>query len=490
MTLSADLRRNEAFYLNLDRFEGVAFFSDHGSVTYAELEKRVSTRAAELQESCEGCLAALCFETNIDAVVNYLAALRSETLLLVIDPDLPLAQQEALYAKLGVSVALARLAIVPVAHKPFTHKLQKSSEMLHYAALLLSTSGSSGSPKSVMLSQQNLLANTKSILSYLPIRSDDCAITTLPLHYSFGLSVLNTHLAVGASMVLTAQPMMSREFWQQVQEHRVSSLSGVPFHFEMLKMLRLERMELPSIRYLAQAGGRLDPKLVSHFATVAKQQSWQFFVMYGQTEATARMAYVPPEKIQQHPDVIGQAIPGGRFEIHELEHQDVNSESVITELEREGELWYFGDNVMLGYAEQPSDWQKGHFPSNSLATGDLACYTEPGMVKITGRLSRFIKIRGKRIQLDHLEQQLSSFGGNVYCSGQDDALYVALVGKTHRLAEQISGVLRSELLLHPKLFNVVQLESIPILSSGKVDYVKLLALCEASAIASKNEGGE
>ncbi|WP_113907264.1 AMP-binding protein [Aliidiomarina celeris] len=490
MTLSADLRRNEAFYLNLDRFEGVAFYSDCGSITYAELEKRVSVQAMELQDACEDCLAALCFETSIDAVVNYLAALRSETPLLVIDPDLPVAQQEALYAKLGVSVALAGLAIVPVARWPFKHKLQKSSEKLHYAAVLLSTSGSSGSPKSVMLSRQNLLANTDSILRYLPIRSDDCAITTLPLHYSFGLSVLNTHLAVGARMVLTTHPMMSREFWQQVREHQVSSLSGVPFHFEMLKMLRLERMELPAIRYLTQAGGRLDPKLVSHFANVAEQQDWQFYVMYGQTEATARMAYVPHDQIQHYPDIIGQAIPGGRFEIHDFELADVNSESVITEPLREGELWYFGDNVMLGYAEQPSDWQQGHFPRKSLATGDIACYTEQGMVKITGRLSRFIKVRGKRVQLDHLEQQLSALGSKVYCCGNDDVLFVAHVNEEHGLSEQISSVLRAELLLHPTLFNVVQLETLPTLSSGKVDYVKLLAICQQSNLAANKEAGE
>ena len=268
---------------------------------------------------------------------------------------------------------------------------------------------------------------------------------------------------------MTDHPMMSKEFWHQVREFKVTSLSGVPFHFQMLQMLRVERMELTALRYLAQAGGKLSAESVRHFANIANERGWQLFVMYGQTEATARMGFVPPELIAKNPDCIGQAIPGGKFEIHSVE-----SDELISEANQEGELWYYGDNVMLGYAEQAADWQRGMLPHKALATGDLAMWNERGLVQITGRLSRFIKIRGKRVQLDHVERQLQKLEPQIHCCGKDEMLYIV---NAHN-ENEVTVYLREGLHLHPSLFALVQVETLPLLSSGKLDQKALLQLCE------------
>lgn len=469
--LTANSPTTSPFYSNLARHQGTALISEQETLSYAALEARVKTAEQQFKQqyiTADGhvALLALCFSSSIEAVVIYLAALRIQLPVLLVDPELATHAKQTMYQQLGVGFEYNQQGLQQItanSHKQTTNKV----------ALLLSTSGSSGSPKAVMLTAKNLNANTESIIQYLPMQASDVAITTLPLHYSYGLSVLNTHLAVGAALILTEQPLMSREFWQKVKNHQVTSLSGVPFHYQMLQMLRLERMELPAMRYLTQAGGKLNIQLVEHFSKLAKNKGWNFFVMYGQTEATARMAYVPADLIQQHPDVIGQAIPGGRFEIRDLETQ-----ALIQIPEQEGELYYFGDNVSLGYAHTQKDWLQPPAENNSLPTGDLACWTEEGLVKITGRLSRFVKIRGKRLQLDHLEQQLKDLGAEVYCCGQDDQLFfVYLNTNTQKTKEQISHLATAEMNLHPSLWQALQVEAIPYLTSGKVNYSALLEHC-------------
>lgn len=496
--------QDDAFFLNLGRHVGTAFIVDDQPISYQVLERQVQNMATYLEQACkneqgEAALMALPFTTSFAAVVFYLAALRAQIPVLVVDPNLNTGLKDNLYQQLGVGFAVNSQAELeffitqsikqPAKHslkhstepplEPFLERLQAQPPLragAGQAALLVSTSGSSGSPKAVMLSTTNLQANCQSILSYLPMQASDVAITSLPFHYSFGLSILHSHLAIGACLVLTDHSLLAREFWQLVKQHQVTSLSGVPFHYQMLQRLRIERMELPHLRYLTQAGGKLDPHSVAFFAQLAQERHWQFFVMYGQTEATARIAYVPAELIAEHTDVIGQAIPNGQLKIKHLISQEW-----ITNSEEEGELWYFGDNIMLGYAEQAADWQQARLPLSALATGDLACWTSAGLVKITGRMSRFIKIRGKRLQLDHIEQTLANRGFKVYCCGQDEQLFFAFSASAAEKPGYQKGIQElaaDELALHPSLWAQVTVAAIPYLGNGKVNYAELLRLCQ------------
>jgi len=163
-------------------------------------------------------------------------------------------------------------------------------------AILLSSSGSTGSPKLIRISYKNLLSNAISISNYLNLNSDEIAITNLPMNYSYGLSIINSHLYVGAKIVVTEKSVIQRDFWELVKINNVTSLSGVPYTYEILKKLKFFKMDLPSIKYMTQAGGKLSNSIIEEFANHCRNKNIDFFVMYGQTEGTARLSYLNPNK--------------------------------------------------------------------------------------------------------------------------------------------------------------------------------------------------
>ena len=286
-------------------------------------------------------------------------------------------------------------------------------------ALLLTTSGSTGSPKFVRQSYANIRANTDSIVEYLHLDATERPITTLPMNYTYGLSILNTHLDVGAQILLTDKSLMQREFWNLFREGEATSFGGVPYTYEMLKRLRFFRMDLPSLRTMTQAGGKLLPELHREFAGYAQETGREFVVMYGQCEATARMAWLPPAHSLDKVGCMGIAIPGGRFEL--LDGDD----SVIDVPGKTGELVYYGKNVTLGYATCGEDLAKGDENHGRLVTGDMAQVDEDGFFTIVGRKKRFLKIFGNRVNLDYAERLLrAEFQTEAVCGGRDDNLYI------------------------------------------------------------------
>ena len=330
-------------------------------------------------------------------------------------------------------------------------------------AVLLSTSGSTGSPKLVRLSHRNILANALSIADYLNLGQEDRAITNLPLHYSYGLSILNSHWAAGGSIVLHEGSVAAREFMARVETHGVTGLGGVPYTYELLEQAGMRgRAPPPGLRAMTQAGGRLEPALVSDFARYSRANEIDFFVMYGQTEATARMAYLPPALTLEHSDAIGIAIPGGRFEVR---GEDGNS---APEGES-GELFYAGPNVMMGYAERREELALGPGP-DILATGDLAV-EEGGLFRIVGRKSRFVKIAGQRIAFGDLERLLSEAGIAAVVTGDDSVVAIAITDGSDpaRVREMVAENCR----LPVSMIAAAQIAELPRLSSGKVDYTGL-----------------
>ena len=334
-------------------------------------------------------------------------------------------------------------------------------------ALLMTTSGSTGSPKLVRLSYENILANTKSIIEYLGIDEEERSITNLPMHYVYGLSIINTHLFAGASLVVTDKTLFQKEFWQLFKKYEVTNMGGVPYTYEMLNRLRFFRMELPALQTLTQAGGKLDPELHRKFAEYAEQQGKKFVVMYGAAEATARMGYLPAEESLRKCGSMGKAIPGGRFELVDEDG------SVITEPARVGELIYYGANVSMGYALSGEDLCKGDEHRGRLATGDLARFDEDGIYTIVGRKKRFLKIFGKRTNLQEVEhilrQQFDLM--ELACAGRDDHLVIFLTGQLH--ANEVIPYLSEKLSLHPSAFAVKVIPEIPKNAAGKTIYREL-----------------
>lgn len=333
-------------------------------------------------------------------------------------------------------------------------------------AVLLSTSGSTGSAKCVRLSAANIAANATSIVEYLSIHPDERGVVNLPTHYSYGLSIVNSHLIAGATLLLTERSVVDPIFWDFCEEHGATSFAGVPHSYDLLRRIDLASKAPSTLRYFTQAGGRLPPDSVVHFERLARENGWRFYVMYGQTEATARMAYLPPELLADNLDCIGRAIPGGRFALTDAGGEPISGAG------EPGELVYEGPNVMMGYATSPGDLARDPGPS-VLPTGDLAERTAEGLYRITGRLSRFIKIFGNRIGLDDVERLL---GGEAYpaiATGIDDRLLV--VTRDPQAVGTIAALLRERLKLPPDYFEVRLVDEYPLLASGKIDYASLKA---------------
>ena len=338
--------------------------------------------------------------------------------------------------------------------------------LLPELALLLTTSGSTGSPKFVRQSYENIRANTNSIVEYLHLDSAERPITTLPMNYTYGLSILNTHLDVGAKILLTDKSLMQREFWNLFREGEATSFGGVPYTYEMLKRLRFFRMDLPSLRTMTQAGGRLLPELHQEFAEYAARTGREFVVMYGQCEATARMAWLPPARSLEKVGSMGVPIPGGRFELLDADG------TVIDEPDRTGELVYYGKNVTLGYAACAADLIKGDENGGRLATGDMAQRDVDGFYTIVGRKKRFLKIFGNRVNLDDAERLLrGEFRIEAVCGGRDDNLYI-FAEDSARL-EEMRRWLAGKTGLPPSAIRAVHIEKIPHNEAGKILYKEL-----------------
>lgn len=334
-------------------------------------------------------------------------------------------------------------------------------------ALLLTTSGSTGSPKLVRQSYRNIESNTQSIVSYLQLDASERPVTTLPMNYTYGLSIINTHLYAGATLLLTDKNLLHEEFWQFFREQGATSFGGVPYTYEILDKLDMEHMELPTLRTMTQAGGKLSLRLHWKFAEYAQKRQIKFVVMYGQTEATARMAYLPPEMSLQKYGSMGIAVPGGRFELMDPDGHLISETDVV------GELVYYGENVTLGYASRQEDLCLGDERGGRLVTGDMAWRDADGYYYIAGRKKRFLKIFGNRVSLDECEQMLRAAfaGADCACIGNDERMHIFITQDLH--PEQVKKYLSERTKLHLSAFRVHVTDRIPKNDAGKTLYNEL-----------------
>ena len=337
-------------------------------------------------------------------------------------------------------------------------------------ALLLTTSGSTGSPKLVRQSYGNIRANTESIVEYLRLDETERPITTLPMSYTYGLSIINSHLWAGASIIITKKTLIQKEFWQQFKDFGATSFGGVPYIYEMLDKLRFFHMELPSLRTMTQAGGKLSPELHRKFAEYAEANGKKFVVMYGQTEATARMSYLPAERSLEKYGSMGIAIPGGEFSLIDVDGREISEPNTI------GELVYKGANVMLGYAESGADLGKGDEQNGVLVTGDMAKRDLDGYYYIVGRKKRFLKIFGSRVNLDETEQMLKAAFPDCECAcgGIDDRMTVFVTDAED--SADIINYLADKTGLNRVAFKITPVPAIPRNDAGKILYSELSEL--------------
>jgi len=427
--------------------------ADGRTVSYRDLAARVDELRDALGPTRR--LVVISGSNTLEMLSAYLAALAGHH-------PVMLAGSDASYSALVESYDPDATFGGPGADAGMTERRRGSSHDLHPdLALMLSTSGSTASPKVVRLSHENVQSNAEAIAQYLELRGGDRAAMTLPMHYCYGLSVVNSHLAMGAAVILSNESVVDDCFWHRFTAFSATSFVGVPHTFDLLDRVGFDTMQLPSLRYVTQAGGRLAPDKVCRYARLGAERGWRFYVMYGQTEATARMGYLPPDLALEHPQAIGIPIPGGSFTIEAPDDGD------------DGELVYRGPNVMLGYAQTPDDLALGR-TVDALRTGDLARQTPAGLFEVTGRRNRFVKIFGVRIDLDRVEAQLAEQGCTAACAGTDDQIIVA-VPAAHD-ASAIAQILCDQLSLPKRCIRVFAEDDVALLPSGKPDYPALVQL--------------
>ena len=349
-----------------------------------------------------------------------------------------------------------------------TKEGSRSAAVGEELALLLSTSGSTGSEKFVRLSHKNIWSNATAIADYLRLSETENPVTSLPPSYSYGLSVIHSHLVVGAKVAVIGKGLFDKSFWSFIREANVTSFAGVPYHYEMLKKLKFTGMNFPELRYLTQAGGRLDPELKSEFTSFCEKYGKQFVTMYGQTEAGPRMAYLPAEDAVIKADSIGIAIPGGSFELVGATGELINGKDT------EGELVYYGPNVCMGYACCRGDLVKSDDNKGRLLTGDIAVRDCDGYYRIVGRKKRFIKLFGNRISLDDVESYLLKQNFEVACVGRDDSLEVFTTVFDPEIAKLLKKTIASFLHSSSQGISIYGINGVPRSSSGKTQYAKLL----------------
>ena len=302
--------------------------------------------------------------------------------------------------------------------------------------LLMSTSGTTGSPKFVKQSYLNVFSNTQKIIKYLNIKSKDITITSLPISYVYGLSVINSHLLAGATIVLTNSSMVEKFFWNLIVNYKVNNFSGVPYNYTIVE--KIFKKNIPnSLKYTTQAGGKMNEVLLKNIINIYKKNKIKLIPMYGAAEATSRMSYLNWKNVDRKLGSIGKPIPGGKFYLKD------NKNKKIKKVNKKGELVYQGNNVCMGYAQKLSDLALPDLNKGLLNTGDIAFRDRDGFYYIVGRKNRYTKIYGIRVDLSELESILLKKGIDVIMNeGEENKINIYFKGSqnTKKWVKYISEI--------------------------------------------------
>jgi Acyl-CoA synthetases (AMP-forming)/AMP-acid ligases II len=332
--------------------------------------------------------------------------------------------------------------------------------------LLMTTSGSTGSPKLVRYKKGNLEANAKNVAIAFGWSDKERAICDLGMNYTMGLNVINTHLYAGATVLLTTYNLMSSNFWDYIKQEKGTNFTGVPFSYDILARLHFENMDLPELYTLAEGGGKLTDKRFIELSDYAIKSGKRFIPTFGTTETSARLSMLPAELASQKTGSIGFAIPEGELFLIDDEG------NVIDKTVAEGEMCYRGPNVTMGYAICKEDLLKGDEWNGEFHTGDLARRDEDGCYYITGRKSRFLKLLSYRVGLDQSERMISEhFNIECACTGTDQRMDIYITDRD--IKNDVLAFISKKTGLYKNLFKVIILDKIPRNDSGKISYKEL-----------------
>ncbi len=449
------------FFHQLDKFGDKPALIDAETgacISYLDLENLIQQRRKQLTTVRQ--LVFIEATNSIPWLVTYLACLRQQYVVYLLE-TLDDEKTQALIDTYQPNLIIAANQEIKVVN-------ENPYDLHQDLLLLLSTSGSTGTPKFVKLSAKNIQSNAESIAEYLQLDSSERAYAHLKPFYSYGLSVIHSHLVVGAALILTSRSITEPEFLHQLKQYRTSSFAGVPYTFETLLRLKFDISQYPQLRYLTQAGGKLVTHMVVDYVKRCAVEDKRFIVMYGQTEAAPRISYLPAEFAEKYPESIGVAIPGGQLFLVD------ENKKTITETDKPGELAYRGPNVMMGYATSPEQLATDETP-DCLYTGDIACINADGLFYIIGRTSRFVKMFGLRINLDQIQSDLKLYYSNIAVTGNDQRILIVLTQDDAANSSGLISQLAHRYHLPENCFRLSVYPEIPLLPNGKYHYKKMLA---------------
>ena len=332
-------------------------------------------------------------------------------------------------------------------------------------SMLLTTSGSTGSPKLVRHKYGNLEANAENVAKVFSWSVDEVGICDLPMNYTMGLNVINSHLVVGASVLMVKANLMDPDFWEFIRVNEGTSFCGVPFSYEVMRRVGFDKMDLPKLYTLAEGGGKLTDKMFKWIATYAKNNGKRFCATFGTSETSARMAFLDPELALEKIGSMGKAIPNGELFLLD---EAANDDGTVT-----GELGYRGPNVTMGYALSRDDLLKDDEFCGEYHTGDIAKRDADGFYFIIGRKGRFLKLFGLRVSLDETERILKTQYPNVdfVCTGDDKKMNIFTTDAA--LKDELIPFISGKTNLHNSAFRVIVLDEIPRNDYGKVKFAEL-----------------
>lgn len=442
---------------HIDAGRLAAIDSEGGKLTYADVIHRAEYLAANVPQR------ALCFmlvENNVSSVEWVMGSLVSGRLV----PLILNAKTEAtLYNNLLETYKPAYIWQNGELNRTENTIAPLHDELSH----LLPTSGSTGSPKLVRHKYENIEAAGLNISTFFELKSNDRPLMVLPLYYTMGLSMVFSHFKAGATILITGRNMTDPVFWQFIKTEKATSFTGVPYSFQILNLMRFFRMDLPDLELLTQGGGKMEKNLNLKFAEWCRNNGRRWIATYGQSECTARMAYLPAKWAVEKAGSIGMAVPNGELSLIDAEGNKITAPFT------EGEMCYRGKNVTMGYATCLSDLKKGDERHGYIRTGDLAYFDEDGCYYIVGRMGRFLKLFGMRVGLDECEQIIETeCQTEAACVGTDEKMTVYITDTNK--SEQVKQTLIDKTHIVATSFEVKVIDEIPKNEAGKKMFKKLI----------------
>ena len=434
------------------------------SLTFSD----VFSLGERLWENLEPGVVLICCQKNAETIIAYIGALRAGMVPLLIGADFNQKVKNNYIFKYQPDYIFSQLdnsydGYVISNPSPFggihIRKNKEGGSINKNLALLLPTSGSTGDPKCVRISHEAINECTKSVCNYLEMNFERRNITTLPIHYSYGLSVLHNSLASRSSLIVTTQSVIEPLFWQTILNNKVTDFAGVPFTFEMLRRFKFTDEILSTLLFVTQAGGKLNKSLSDYYFDLFTKAGVKYFTMYGQTEASPRISYLHPKYAKSKSGSVGKVIDCGKVRIKETGLKS-----------GEGELEYAGPNVCLGYAETRKDLEKGDEFNGVLNTGDIVRIDSDGFIYIIGRRKRFLKLQGVTVNLDYVQEILCSNSVKCVVIGETDKIFILDAEKNPK---KIKAILEKEFNFAPSNYRIKAIDTIPTLSSGKINYALL-----------------